>query len=61
LFSTLTSFFFIAALRFANQIIQRAFKLGNALMYEVKVDGGGFYGGMSQEFLDGKYIHSMGQ
>jgi hypothetical protein len=30
-------------------------------MYEVKVDGGGFYGGMSQEFLDGKYIHSMGQ
>jgi len=30
-------------------------------VYEVKIYGGGFYGGMSQEFLEGKYIHPMGQ
>jgi hypothetical protein len=28
---------------------------------EVKIDGGGFYGGMPQEVLDGIYIRAVGQ
>jgi hypothetical protein len=30
-------------------------------LYEVKINGGGFYGGVSQELLDGVYIRAMGQ
>jgi hypothetical protein len=35
--------------------------LRDVFLYEVKIDGGGFYGSVSQELLDGIYIRSMGQ
>jgi hypothetical protein len=37
------------ALLLIKKRIKRAFEFGEALRYEVKVDYGGFYGGMTKE------------
>jgi hypothetical protein len=52
-------FFFIVALLVFIKSIQRAFKFGETLRYEMKIYGGGFYGGMSQESFDGIKIGSL--
>jgi hypothetical protein len=53
--------FFIVAPLFFVKIIQRAFKLGDALLYKMEINDGGLYGGMSQKFFDSIYICTMRQ
>jgi len=51
--------FFIVAL--LEKMIQRALQFSDALFYEMEVNSGGFYGGMSQKMFDGIYICAVGQ
>jgi hypothetical protein len=53
--------FFIIAPLFFEKIIQRAFKLGDALLDKMEINDRGLYGGMTQESFDGIYICAMGQ
>jgi hypothetical protein len=58
--SATSSLLFIAALLFVKKIIKRAFKLGNTLLCDMKVNSGGFYRGVSQEPFDGVNVCSPG-
>jgi hypothetical protein len=53
--------FFIVAPLFFEKIIQRAFKLGDALLDKMEINDRGLYGGMSQESFNGIYIGTVGQ
>jgi len=41
--------------------IKRTFKLGDSLFNQVKINDGGFYGGVTKELLDGEKICSLGK
>jgi len=42
-------------------MIKRAFELRDTCRYEVKINDGGFYRGMTQEVFDGINIGAVGQ
>jgi len=42
-------------------MIKGALEHGDALLCQVKIYGGGFYGGMSQKAFNGIYISAVGQ
>ena len=41
--------------------IKRAFKFCDPLLNQVKINEGGFYGGMTKKLFDGKKICSLGK